>query len=151
MCDKCVDVYDHHCKWLNNCVGVKTYKQFLRLLGTAWLMTLLQFAGGVVVFIEFLLLSEDEFSDKVAAVLGCTTEVAADAMCTTPSLDPLTYLILSVVVTGILGVTVGMITQLFVFHINLGESSGAVLIGCEGRAPLTLRSATPPDNLCCAP
>lgn len=31
-CDKCVDGFDHHCKWLNNCVGRKNYKSFFTLV-----------------------------------------------------------------------------------------------------------------------
>ena len=26
ICDKCVEGFDHHCKWLNTCVGSKNYR-----------------------------------------------------------------------------------------------------------------------------
>lgn len=31
-CDRCVEGFDHHCKWLNNCVGKRTYKYFIALV-----------------------------------------------------------------------------------------------------------------------
>jgi palmitoyltransferase len=31
-CNRCVDVFDHHCKWMNNCVGEKNYKAFIILI-----------------------------------------------------------------------------------------------------------------------
>lgn len=31
-CNRCVEVFDHHCRWLNNCIGAKNYLEFVALV-----------------------------------------------------------------------------------------------------------------------
>ncbi|KAF9558017.1 hypothetical protein CPC08DRAFT_743462 [Agrocybe pediades] len=35
MCDNCVDGCDHHCQWVNNCIGRRNYTMFIALLLSA--------------------------------------------------------------------------------------------------------------------
>lgn len=32
ICNRCVEVFDHHCNWLNNCIGKQNYRDFIVLL-----------------------------------------------------------------------------------------------------------------------
>ncbi|XP_076169899.1 uncharacterized protein LOC143147983 [Ptiloglossa arizonensis] len=45
ICNKCVVRFDHHCKWLNNCIGGRNYSAFLVCLISAILASL--FVAGL--------------------------------------------------------------------------------------------------------
>lgn len=40
ICNKCVERFDHHCKWLNNCIGSRNYPAFIVCLVSAVTATL---------------------------------------------------------------------------------------------------------------
>ena len=50
-CNRCVEGFDHHCRWLNNCVGKANYKLFFRLIVCVFLMSLMHNAtNGFVIY-----------------------------------------------------------------------------------------------------
>ncbi|KAL3685000.1 hypothetical protein R1sor_003022 [Riccia sorocarpa] len=51
-CDKCVDGFDHHCRWLNNCIGKKNYKTFVALMTASLLMLITQWSIGIFVLVR---------------------------------------------------------------------------------------------------
>lgn len=45
---------DHHCPWLNNCIGFQNRKYFMMLLMYSWLLVLGFIVGSVPHFVAFL-------------------------------------------------------------------------------------------------
>ena len=37
LCNKCIEVYDHHCHWINNCVGNKNKPYFIAFIISLWI------------------------------------------------------------------------------------------------------------------
>ncbi|XP_065578536.1 palmitoyltransferase ZDHHC1-like [Artemia franciscana] len=57
ICNKCVKSFDHHCKWLNQCVGGSNYKAFISAVLTSFVHSLiicgLSVYGVVMYFLCF--------------------------------------------------------------------------------------------------
>ena len=51
LCDKCVEGYDHHCPWLNNCIGANNRNPFLCFLFFFTLFNLAALATAVLLSI----------------------------------------------------------------------------------------------------
>ncbi|OAD73385.1 hypothetical protein PHYBLDRAFT_65994 [Phycomyces blakesleeanus NRRL 1555(-)] len=43
-CDNCVELYDHHCIWLNNCIGKRNYRTFFVFIVTGTFLSVFVFA-----------------------------------------------------------------------------------------------------------
>lgn len=47
VCNKCVERYDHHCPWINNCVGIKNHRDFMLFITFTLLSILGAFVGCI--------------------------------------------------------------------------------------------------------
>ncbi|CAG9310305.1 unnamed protein product [Blepharisma stoltei] len=51
-CCRCVYKFDHHCKWVNNCIGKENYNEFLWLLFSCIMLTLCGMVTGNYIWIS---------------------------------------------------------------------------------------------------
>lgn len=51
-CDRCVDNFDHHCIWLNNCIGQANYRYFIMLLITLFFESIYTISATLVYIVQ---------------------------------------------------------------------------------------------------
>jgi len=54
VCNKCIEKFDHHCIWINQCVGAKNYKYFLLFISTHAVMCLYTSILGLFILNNFI-------------------------------------------------------------------------------------------------
>ena len=106
-CDKCVAGFDHHCIFLNNCVGSRNYPTFLALLCSTILSAALH--TGVATYL--LVRSFTAASDTGAAlsrIHGCRLNMTA-------------FRVIAGASAGLAAIIVGLVIELLAFHMYLSR------------------------------
>lgn len=67
VCNRCVDSFDHHCNWLNNCIGRQNYGRFIVLLFLLLAFSTFQSALNLWVLAS---LHRGEYAEPIAQFYG---------------------------------------------------------------------------------
>jgi len=52
-CNRCVDHFDHHCPYVNNCIGVTNYDIFIKLLSFVFCATYFYMGTSILSLVDY--------------------------------------------------------------------------------------------------
>jgi len=119
LCDKCVQDFDHHCKWLNTCIGAKNYRLFFCSMSFALLLLLYQ--GAICVFMLWSTVSGEYYDGYSSGDYIAASYAGVDVGSGSSSSSfPLPAFQVLLVVQLVLCVPLGLaLFQLFLLHVYL--------------------------------
>lgn len=124
---RCVHRFDHHCVWLNSCVGSANYAAFVTLLASAAAMLAVEIALCIYLIVQFAT-SQTAFAAQVASFY--------------PALPGGAFFGLAVAVLVVALAAWVLVLQLLSFHVFLSASS---LRACRSRRSTpSLKPTRPP-------
>ena len=126
-CNKCVDVFDHHCKWLNQCIGKRNYKWFMGSVVTAIFMSLLFVSLGITLVCASSLNSASyllrkwpsETFENVTTYPTNQTNITQQFQLFYQPVPEEAFVVMVVISTIMAFIAAGLLLHLFAFHMYI--------------------------------
>ncbi|KAJ5110820.1 hypothetical protein N7532_001355 [Penicillium argentinense] len=66
VCDNCVETLDHHCVWLNNCVGRRNYRYFFAFVSSCTILALFLIGASLAHILAYMSLEGVSFGSAIS-------------------------------------------------------------------------------------
>nr|XP_018898786.1 PREDICTED: uncharacterized protein LOC109031626 [Bemisia tabaci] len=145
ICNKCVERFDHHCKWLNHCIGGRNYTAFIVCVVSAVLATL---AIGFLSILELIFYNVDPAwlsAWTEQSIFNTTLNTSAYFQKPLPIDDNL-FLIVIVGLCILAAVSAGLLSHLCLFHIYIAFLKVTTYEYIRNYRQLSTKTTAPPNS-----